>query len=287
MYAIGADIDMVKAVLYALDEEGKPVREFNRIFRRTPLTEDGLRAVRDWLLESGEDYCILVENSTKTHHMTWMMESLGMFFIVGHATDLRQITRSDSKTDDIDAGKLASYMLARIHGADQFHVSYYCDRDSMHRRTLCRLAKKTVMAKGACKRRIRMYAHMFGIRLPPGDLETACSLKYARSLGYPDLDMMLDELEDAIARNRKQTKCIEKEFEGRRIYERLQEIPGFGPVTSAYLDSFICDIGRFSGVKAFQASLGIVPRVFQSGEKDRNGKITKKGDPHARWLLFQ
>ena len=287
MYAIGADIDMVKAVLYALDYKGEPVKEFNKLFRRTRLTEDGLRDVREWLLESGQEYCILVENSTKTHHMAWMMESLGISFIVGHSTDLRQITKSDSKTDDIDAEKLASYMLARLHGANQFHVSYYCDKETMRRRTLCRMAKKTVTSKGACKRRIRMYAHMFGLTIPSGDLEQVYVRKSVRNLEDPELDMMLDELEQLIERSKMQKKRIETEFRGRPIYERIQEIPGFGPITSAYLDALICDIGRFPNAKAFQASLGVVPRVFQSGEKDRNGKITKKGEPHARWLLYQ
>ena len=287
MYAIGADIDMVKAVFYALDDKGEPVKDFNKAFRRTRLTEDGLTAVREWLLKSGHEYCILVENSTKTHHMAWMMESLGMFFIVGHSTDLRQITKADSKTDDIDSEKLASYMLARLHGADQFHVSYYCDKETMRRRTLCRMAKKTVMVKGACKRRIRMFAHMFGLNIPSEDLEHLVVRKTVRNLRDPELDEMLDELEESMERSKKQKKRIEKEFKGREIYERLQEIPGFGLITSAYLDAMICDIRRFPNAKAFQASLGVVPRVFQSGEKDRNGKITKKGDPHARWLLFQ
>lgn len=68
---------------------------------------------------------------------------------------------------------------------------------------------------------------------------------------------------------------------------RLMTIPGVGPVTTLAYIATIDDPGRFSTSKALGAHLGLTPRVYQSGEIDRSGQISKCGDRMLRHLLYE
>ena len=55
---------------------------------------------------------------------------------------------------------------------------------------------------------------------------------------------------------------------------------------SAYVAT-IDDPSRFETGKQVAAYLGLVPRVYQSGETEYRGRITKEGDKLLRWLLVE
>jgi transposase len=71
------------------------------------------------------------------------------------------------------------------------------------------------------------------------------------------------------------------------ISRRLMTIPGVGPVTSLAFKATIDDSARFATSKALGAHLGLTPRVYQSGEIDRSGHISKCGDRMMRHLLYE
>jgi transposase len=64
-------------------------------------------------------------------------------------------------------------------------------------------------------------------------------------------------------------------------------IPGVGPVTTLAYIATIDDPGGFGTSKALGAHLGLTPRVYQSGEIDRSGQISKCGDLMLRHLLYE
>jgi len=54
--------------------------------------------------------------------------------------------------------------------------------------------------------------------------------------------------------------------------------------------AFVCEVGdfrRFPTAESFMAYLGLVPREHSSGEKRRQGGITKSGNGHLRRLLIE
>ena len=57
---------------------------------------------------------------------------------------------------------------------------------------------------------------------------------------------------------------------------RLRTIPGVGPRTAEILVACIDDAKRFQTGRQVSAYFGLVPRQYQSGETDRNGRITKR-----------
>ena len=71
------------------------------------------------------------------------------------------------------------------------------------------------------------------------------------------------------------------------VGRRLMTIPGVGPVTSLAYIAIVDEPSRFGTSKALGAHLGLTPRVYQSGEIDRSGQISKCGDRMLRHLLYE
>jgi transposase len=68
---------------------------------------------------------------------------------------------------------------------------------------------------------------------------------------------------------------------------RLMTIPGVGPITSLAFRVTVDDPARFDSSKAVGVHIGLTPRVYQSGETDRSGQISKAGDHMLRHLLYE
>jgi len=67
----------------------------------------------------------------------------------------------------------------------------------------------------------------------------------------------------------------------------LMSVPGIGVLSALAYVSTVEDPGRFSRSRSVGAHLGLTPRQYQSGEVDRNGRISKCGDTLARTLLYE
>ena len=78
-----------------------------------------------------------------------------------------------------------------------------------------------------------------------------------------------------------------KEREGDGEIERLQRVPGVGPVVSLAYVAYAGDGSRFENAAQVSNYLGLVPRVDISGTLVRYGGITKAGNGYLRALLVQ
>jgi len=67
--------------------------------------------------------------------------------------------------------------------------------------------------------------------------------------------------------------------------QRLQTIPGFGPIVSSAFRSAIGDGHAYGHGRDVSASLGLVPRQHSSGGKNVLLGISKRGDRYLRSLL--
>jgi transposase len=64
-------------------------------------------------------------------------------------------------------------------------------------------------------------------------------------------------------------------------------ISGVGPIVSLSFKATVDDPTRFENSKSVAAHLGLTPRVYQSGEIDRSGNISKCGDKLMRHALYE
>ena len=68
---------------------------------------------------------------------------------------------------------------------------------------------------------------------------------------------------------------------------RSMTVPGVGPVTALAYKAGVDDPRRFRSSQAVGAHFGMTPRRYQSGEIDRNGRISKCGDEMVRTACFE
>jgi transposase len=71
------------------------------------------------------------------------------------------------------------------------------------------------------------------------------------------------------------------------VCKRLMTISGVGPIVSLAFKATIDDPERFKNSKAVGAHLGLTSRVYQSGEVDRSGNVSKCGDRLMRHALYE
>jgi len=79
---------------------------------------------------------------------------------------------------------------------------------------------------------------------------------------------------------------IKEESVGDDEIQRLQSVPGVGPLTAF---AFVAHVAaeRFENASQVSNYLGLVPRVYISGDTVRYGQITKRGNGYLRALLVQ
>jgi len=87
-----------------------------------------------------------------------------------------------------------------------------------------------------------------------------------------------------VAKYDEQIKALTRSDE---IVRRLMTVPGVGPVTALAFKSTVDDPGRFRSASVVGAYLGLTPRRYQSGELDRIGRISKRGDRLTRSYLYE
>ena len=90
-----------------------------------------------------------------------------------------------------------------------------------------------------------------------------------------ELNSRIDELE-------KQQHQLCKPIED---YQRLQQVPGIGPINAAAVISEIGDGSQFNKGRGYAAYLGLVPRQHSSGNTTILAGITKNGNRQLRTLL--
>ena len=80
------------------------------------------------------------------------------------------------------------------------------------------------------------------------------------------------------------TEQVAEQAEKRSGARLLMTHPGVGPVTALATDVFLGDPQRFADSKALASYVGMIPREYSSGARQRFGALTKQGNPLLRFL---
>jgi len=131
---------------------------------------------------------------------------------------------------------------------------------------------------------IRQGTSQLRLRLPGivDDLDNGLSGLMRRLLA--SLYEHIVSLEARIVIHDKELKTIAKEHEA---CQRLMKVPGVGVLTATILLTLAGAAVDFKNGRQFAAYLGLVPRQYSTGGKQRLLGITKRGDSYARTLLVQ
>jgi len=69
--------------------------------------------------------------------------------------------------------------------------------------------------------------------------------------------------------------------------KRLQKIPGVGPLTATAIVAHAGDATEYKNGRAFASSLGLTPKEYSSGGKQKLFGVSKRGNSTIRKLLIQ
>jgi transposase len=214
---------------------------------------------------------------------------VGCQVYVLNASRLAIIYSSMKKTDKHDSLKLA-HILQDFQEERLPIVPVPSDKEMGRRKLVsgCRSVQQD---------RTRSICRLHGLFLAQGittikkdDLSTSenrrDSIKILSGLELEEAIYLLDCLDLYERRIKALDNKITEESAGDEQIERLQTIPGVGPKTSFAFVAHVA-VERFENASQVSNYLGLVPRVYMSGETKRYGRITKRGNGYVRALLVQ
>lgn len=137
-------------------------------------------------------------------------------------------------------------------------------------------AKKTIL-----RTRHTIVKYKTAIKLLLGDMQREPDNLQVNS-AIVTLEKIIANLEDGVKElsgNAAENSLSEEEM-------LIQSIPGFATKLAAIVSVEVGDFQRFPSARQFKAYVGIDPKVIQSGESSRTGKITKRGNPYLRHAFY-
>ena len=199
------------------------------------------------------------------------------------------------KTDRDDALKLLR--LALVGQLNPVHVPSPVMRQW---RTLIQAREATVVAQTRCKVRIRALLLRASQPLARGKRGwTQAALLELRQQSRPlkecqaeelwrgILAMELDQLELLQAQVDDYNQKLEQWAKSDERVRLVAGIPGIGAIAAAAIVAVLDCPRRFRTRRQVAAYAGLTPRRFQSGQMDRQGRISKRGNPLLRRILNQ
>jgi transposase len=123
-----------------------------------------------------------------------------------------------------------------------------------------------------------------------GHKQWLASLQFEEDIERQTLDLYLAHLLELERKCAEVASVAEKIGEQKRYRAAVKKLRAFKGIKTLTALAFICEIAdfrRFASARQFMAFLGMVPSEHSSGNKRRQGGITKAGNSHLRGLLVE
>ena len=195
------------------------------------------------------------------------------------------------KTDKRDARK-----LARLLRAGELSAVYIPEATDEAMRDLCRARTDAVDDRRRSRHRLKGFLLRHGYRYQGKSSWTAAHERYLRELvlPHPAMKAILEEYLIAIAAaGERIARCeaamhdLLEQWRLKPAVRALMAMKGFQTVAAMILVSELGEVHRFAHPRQVMAYFGLVPTENTSSDKRRQGRITKCGNAHARWLLVE
>ena len=233
------------------------------------------------------DDVVGVESTNNTRYfVNCIREHVGEVKVI-NPSQFKVISKSVKKTDKNDARVIAEFL-----SKDMVPEVRMKDKKSAQISSLAHTRDKLVKLRTALKNKIHNILSSHGILLKKESLSSDKALN--RILDQPVDSIARVELEVIVTQIRSLNEGIKKldkelEDKGKELpgHKNITSIKGIGDKSGSILLSVIGDINDFENEKKLAAYFGIVPRVSNSNETERQGRITKHGSKLGRTTLVQ
>ncbi len=195
------------------------------------------------------------------------------------------------KTDRRDARK-----LARLLRAGELTAVYIPEATDEAMRDLCRARTDAVDDRRRARHRLKGFLLRHGYRYQGKSSWSPAHERYLRELmlPHPAMKVILEEyLQGIAAAGERIARCeagmgeLLTKWRLEPAVRALMAMKGFQRVAAMILVSELGEVHRFAHPRQVMAYLGLVPSENTSSDKRRQGRITKCGNSHARWLLVE
>ena len=195
------------------------------------------------------------------------------------------------KTDRRDARK-----LARLYRAGELTLIQIPDETREAVRDVLRAREDVLEQVLRDRHHLSRFLLRHGYRFREGKAWSLRHWRWLRQLEMPDanLQMVLDQYRMSLERSLDQLKIFDRQVEqiaGQREYEtmvsRLIALRGINTLTAMTILAEIGDLRRFGKASQMMAWIGVVPTEDSSGDRRRQGAITKTGNSHVRRVLVE
>ena len=257
------DTETGEVVNLTLIHEGNNVREFYSKLPRPVLVGIEATGSMQWFLN--------------------LMEELGIECQVGHPANIRAAEPRKQKHDQRDAD-----LILKLLAENRFPAIWLPTRELLDLRALLLHRHQWVRMRTRIQNALQAIALANGLRRGPAlwsregqsaiaSLPLLPHTAYRRSALQAMYAKMESEIEDL-------TEQVEEQAINRSGARLLMTHPGVGPVTALATDVFLGDPRRFVDGKVLASYVGIIPREYSSGGRQRLGGLTKQGNPLLRFL---
>jgi len=275
---VGVDLAKDVIVVCAGDRSGRPMYTRQLSFQGFAL----------WAANLPQATFGLEACSSAHYWARWLTERghTAKLMAAEHVTPFRMSRAAKNDRNDAQA-----ILAAMVQPAMRFVAVKSVEAQAM-------LALHTVRQGWKCERtalinRTRGLLSEFGIWLGQG------SARLLRALpGFidneqlpPRVRLVLRQIREQIALLDAQLRTTDIEIRSHAKQDesvrRVQAISGVGAITASALVATVANANDFRNGRQLAAWLGLVPRQWSSGGKERLGRITKRGDTYLRGLLTQ
>lgn len=264
-------------------------------FTTCTRTENGRHYMRTWSLKDIGAYAktlrpddrIAVEVTGNTRLFVEAVASQVGKVSVVNPMQFKVISKSVSKTDENDAKTLALFL-----SKDMLPEVRMKDKQYARVASLAQTRDKLVKLRTVLKNKINNMLSAVGINRDRESLSSDKGLQKVLGMVFdPVTDLELSVLVEQIRSLNKSIAKLEKAIddEGSKLpgHKNIKSIKGIGGLGAGILLSVIGNVNDFPDVGRLASYFGIVPRVANSNETQRSGRITKRGSKLGRTTLVQ
>ncbi|MGH8241835.1 MAG: IS110 family transposase [Steroidobacteraceae bacterium] len=234
----------------------------------------------------GPDTAIALEATTNTWAVVDALTPHCGRIVVSNPLRTKAIASAKIKTDKVDAE-----VLAHLLRLDYLPPVWQPDVATRQARALASRRGALTRQSITLKNRIQSVLHQRLIE-PPNRLFGKAGRAWLASVELPalergEVDTLLHLLDTLAAEQRALQAQIDASAVASEDMQLLMTLPGVDVTVAQGLVAAIGPIERFTSAASLTAYLGLVPSVRQSAARAYYGRITKRGNTNARWLLVQ
>src|SRR5215813_3360967 len=275
MRIIGCDLHARQQTLAMLDTlTGKVVN-------RTMMHEGN--QVREFYSQLPHPVLVGIEAIGPMQWFLNLLKEVGIECHVGDAAKIRASEPRKQKHDRRDAELILKLLVEK-----RFPAICRASKELLDLRALLLHRHHWVRLRTQIQNALQAIALANGLRRGPGlwsydgqariaFLPLPPHASYRRSMLQALYRKMEEEIEQLTAQ-------VAEQAEQRSGARLLLTHPGVGPVTALATDVFLGDPRRFVDGKALASYVGLIPREYSSGARQRLGGVTKQGSPLLRFL---